>query len=99
MSVALRDVRVLADLLAAHDDWDVGGHAYAAEHDRAYGAVRTADNWFSEMFMAVGDAAEERRAAALPLIAGDPSRMVDVGMSGPDTPVDDSARRRFFGLD
>lgn len=97
MSLTLRDVRVLSQLLAASDDWDAAGHAYAAEHDRCYRIVRTADDWFSEVFMAVGSAADERRDAALPLIAADPMRMVDVGMSGPEAPSDEQARRRFFG--
>jgi 2-polyprenyl-6-methoxyphenol hydroxylase-like FAD-dependent oxidoreductase len=97
MSVALRDARVLRDLLAATDDWDAAGHAYAAEHDRIYGIVHRADGWFEQLFMEMGPDADERRARALPLLAADPTRAVDVPSSGPESPCDETARRRFFG--
>jgi menaquinone-9 beta-reductase len=97
MSLTLRDARTLADCLSASDDWDAAGHAYAAAHDRYAEVVRTADGWFSDLFMAVSAAADARRLAALPLLAADPTRMIDVPNSGPDLPIDDTARRRFFG--
>ncbi len=96
MSLTLRDARVLRDALLADDDWSRAGHAYAAEHDRYYAIVHRADGWYSDMFMELGPVADERRARALPLLAADPSRAVDVGMSGPEAPHDDAARRRFF---
>jgi 2-polyprenyl-6-methoxyphenol hydroxylase-like FAD-dependent oxidoreductase len=97
MSLTLRDARTLADCLSASDDWDAAGHAYAAAHDRYAEVVRTADGWFSDLFMAVGAVADARRLAALPLIAADPTRLVDVPNSGPNLPIDDTTRRRFFG--
>lgn len=97
MSLTLRDARTLADCLSASDDWDAAGHAYAAAHDRYADVVRTADGWFSDLFMAVGAAADARRLVALPLLAADPTRFVDVPNSGPDLPINDTARRRFFG--
>jgi 2-polyprenyl-6-methoxyphenol hydroxylase-like FAD-dependent oxidoreductase len=99
MSMALRGARVLADALSAAEDWDAAGHAYAAEHDRVYGIVHRADGWFQQLFMEVGPEAEERRARALPLLALDPTRGVDVPSSGPESPSDEAARRRFFGED
>src|SRR5207245_1348633 len=38
-SLTLRDVRVLRDHLLANDDWNKAAEAYAAEHDRYYGAL------------------------------------------------------------
>jgi 2-polyprenyl-6-methoxyphenol hydroxylase-like FAD-dependent oxidoreductase len=97
MSLTLRDARTLAERLAADDDWERAGHAYAAEHDRYAEIVRRADGWFSELFMTVGAEADARRTRALPLIAEDPTRFVDVPMSGPDIGIDDRSRRRFLG--
>jgi hypothetical protein len=34
---------------------------------------------------------------ALPLIMADPTRIPDHIMSGPELPIDDSVRARFFG--
>ncbi len=97
MSLTLRDVRVLRDALLAHDDWEAAGHAYADAHDRHYGIVHRADGWYRDVFMEIGPEADERRSRALPLFAQDPSRIVDVAMSGPEAPHDDDARRRFYG--
>jgi 2-polyprenyl-6-methoxyphenol hydroxylase-like FAD-dependent oxidoreductase len=99
MSMALRGARVLRDALCATDDWDAAGHAYASEHDRVYAIVHRADGWFEELFMEMGDEADARRARAFPLLAMDPTRAVDVPSSGPESPCDETARRRFFGED
>jgi 2-polyprenyl-6-methoxyphenol hydroxylase-like FAD-dependent oxidoreductase len=97
MSITLRDVRALRDALLAERDWDAAGHAYAAEHDRHYGAVHVTDGWVSDVFMELGPEADARRARALPLLVQDPTRFPDVAFSGPEAPHDDSVRRRFFG--
>lgn len=97
MSLGLRGARVLRDVLSASDDWDAAGHAYAKEIRRVYDVVRRADRWFEQLFMDVGPEAEERRARALPLLAGDLTRAIDVPHSGPESPCDERARRRFFG--
>lgn len=99
MSLTLRDVRTLRDCLSADDDWDAAAHAYAREHDRYATVVRTADDWGSQLFIEPGPEADARREVALPLLAADPTRMVDVATSGPDMPIDDTTRRRFFGED
>jgi hypothetical protein len=49
--------------------------------------------------MEMGPEADARRARALPLLALDPTRAVDVPISGPESPCDEAARRRFFGED
>ena len=97
MSLTLRDARVLRDALLATDDWDTAGHAYAAEHDAYFARVHRADTWFADIFMDVGPAADARRERALPLILADPTRICDVPHSGPESPCDETARRRFFG--
>jgi 2-polyprenyl-6-methoxyphenol hydroxylase-like FAD-dependent oxidoreductase len=97
LCLTLRDVRVLQDYLLSHENWDEAGHAYAEAHDRHYGVIHTIDNWLSQMFFEIGSVAEARRAKALPLIARDPTRMLDHGVSGPELPADETVRRRFFG--
>lgn len=99
LSMTLRDVRVLRDHLLANEDWDAAGHAYAKEHDRHCGAVHTVVEWYTELFLATGPEADARRARALPLIAEDPTRQPDLLFSGPDMPVDQCTRQRFFGED
>jgi menaquinone-9 beta-reductase len=96
--LTLRGVRALRDRLLANENWDVAGHEYSEEHDRFYGVIHDVTTWFHQMFMESGPEADARRAKAMPLIAGDPTRVPDHGMSGPDIPFEkDTARARFFG--
>ena len=97
LSLTLRDVRVLRDQLLSQNDWDAAGHAYAEEHDRYFNVIHVTNNWLAEMLYATGPEAEARRAKALPLIAQDPSRRPDHAWSGPDLPLNETVRRRFFG--
>jgi 2-polyprenyl-6-methoxyphenol hydroxylase-like FAD-dependent oxidoreductase len=97
LSLTLRDARVLRDQLCAQDDWEAACHAYAAEHDRYYGVIHTVDNWLTELYLALGPEAEARRARALPLIAQDVTRVPDHIISGPDLPLHETVRQRFFG--
>jgi 2-polyprenyl-6-methoxyphenol hydroxylase-like FAD-dependent oxidoreductase len=97
LSLTVRDVRILRDHLLKHENWDEAGHTYAEEHDRHYGVIHTVDNWLSQMLFAIGSEAEACRARALPLIAQDPTRMLDHGLCGPDWPLNEMVRRRFFG--
>jgi 2-polyprenyl-6-methoxyphenol hydroxylase-like FAD-dependent oxidoreductase len=97
LSLTVRDVRMLRDCLLSHADWDEAGHAYAAEHDRYYGALHTATGWFWDLFFETGPEADARRAQAFPLIAQDPSRIPDFTVSGPEVPLDETVRKRFFG--
>ena len=98
-SLTVRDVRVLRDQLLAHRDWDTAGHAYAVEHDRYHGAVHELCGWVYKIFYEHGPEAEARRARAMPLLAQDATRMPDVLLSGPEIPLGETARRRFFGED
>ncbi len=97
LSLTLRDVRVLRDLLASHDDWDAVGHAYAQEHDRHFNVINTVNNYQTELFFAAGAEADARRMTALPLMMQEPTRRLDHNWSGPDLPLDETVRRRFFG--
>ena len=98
MALTLRDVHLLRDALVSNDDWDAAGHAYAEDHDRQFGDLHTAESWFTGLFMEPGPAADVRRAKALPQVAMDPTRVPDTFFSGPGSaPVDETARRRFFG--
>ncbi len=97
LSLTLRDVRVLRDALLGAEDWDQAGHQYAREHDRYYGAVHTWEDWCTSFFYDRGDQAGARRAKAIPLMMEDPSRFPDHLYSGPELPLDEGVRRRFFG--
>jgi 2-polyprenyl-6-methoxyphenol hydroxylase-like FAD-dependent oxidoreductase len=99
LSLTLRDVRVLRDQLLATADWDGAAHAYADDHDRYYGALRTVIGWRRELYFERGHEADARRARAFPRLAQEPERSPDLLGLGPDSPIDDVARRRFFGED
>lgn len=96
LSLTLRDVRVLRDLLLAMADWDAAGHQYAAAHDQYYGALHTITSWLREVRYGLGPEADRIRAHALPRLAdGSGPDLVGVG---PDFPVDEHARIRFLGV-
>jgi 2-polyprenyl-6-methoxyphenol hydroxylase-like FAD-dependent oxidoreductase len=97
LSLTLRDARALRDALSMDDDWEAAGHVYAGGHDRYYGVLHTVEDWLTQFFYETGPTADARRAKAFPLIAQDRTRMPDTFLSGPDHPVDDLMRRRFFG--
>jgi 2-polyprenyl-6-methoxyphenol hydroxylase-like FAD-dependent oxidoreductase len=101
LSLTLRDVRVLRDqlLLRAEPDWDAAGHAYAAEHDRYYDALRRLTGWMRTLFYDPGPEAGALRARALPRLAEDRGRAPDIVGVGPEALSDEDARRRLFGQD
>src|SRR5207249_12219667 len=98
MPLTLRDARILRDALVADDDSNAAGHAYAEGHDRHFRDLHTAESWSTAIFMEPGPEADARRAKALPQLALDQTRVPDIFFSGPGSaPVDETARRRFFG--
>lgn len=99
LSLALRYVRVLRDHLLAGDDWDAAGHAHAAEHDKHYGAIHRITGWTRTLMYDPAPEAMAIRARALPRLAAEPSRRLDLLGLGPDGPSDDAARRRLFAED
>jgi hypothetical protein len=90
---------VLTDCLVTTGDWGAAGHAYAAEHDRYYGALRAIIGWMRELYYERGPEADARRARVLPRLAREPERAPDLRRDGPDAPSDEAARRRFFCKD
>ena len=97
LSLALRDARVLRDHLLANSNWDQAGHAYADEHGTYFHNCHTSSVWFRQVFQEQSPEAALRRQKALPLITEDPMRVPDHIFSGPEMPLDDSVRARFFG--
>ena len=97
LSLVLRDVRTLSEKLLSNNHWDTAGNEYASEHRRYFSAIHTSCGWLRQMFQEQGPEADQRRAIALPLIASDPTRIPDHIMSGPELPIDDNVRSRFFG--
>lgn len=99
LALSMRDARVLADALMVHDDWEAAGHAYAAEHDRAYGVLHKVNNWYAELFMDPSPAGEAKRKRALPRISAEPDRVPLHQYCGPELDAGEKVRRRFLGED
>ncbi|MDP9237100.1 MAG: FAD-dependent monooxygenase [Chloroflexota bacterium] len=97
LALTLRDARTLRDALTSNDDWDDAGRAYAGEHDRYFHVLHTVEDWLTQFFYETGPEADARRGRAFPLMAEDPTRQPDALFSGPDHPITDTMRRRFFG--
>jgi 2-polyprenyl-6-methoxyphenol hydroxylase-like FAD-dependent oxidoreductase len=97
LSLTLRDVRVLTDNLLTEEDWDAAGHRYAVAHDHHFNVERTVGQWFFDLFLGRGEAADRRRERTFPLLMSEPERVPDHGVSGPDLPFHEDVRRRFFG--
>ena len=97
MSLTARDVRVLRDSLLGISDWDRAGHAYAVEHDSYFHRCHKAVQMLRTVFQEQSPEAALIRQRALPLIQEDPTRVPDHLMGGPELPIDDSVRARFFG--
>jgi 2-polyprenyl-6-methoxyphenol hydroxylase-like FAD-dependent oxidoreductase len=100
LSLTLGAVRRLRDALLANSDWEKAGHEYADAVDKMWEPIRIVEHWFTRLFMEQTPEANADRSRALPLIGSDPERVHDALNSGPDfAPVDEAARRRFFGED
>jgi menaquinone-9 beta-reductase len=97
MSLTLRDARVLRDALFGHSDCNQAGRSYAEQHDRYFQRIHNVSQWFRELFQERGPEADARRQRALPQIAEDISRVPDHLFGGPELPLDETARARFFG--
>ena len=97
LGLALRDVRVLSELLAAESSWDAAAHAYAEEHDRYFGTVHRLLGWMVELFYEPGPEAAARRVRAFARMAEDPSRAPDIPGLGPECPSDEAAYYNLFG--
>jgi len=99
MSLSLRDARVLRDALLGDSDWDQAGHLYAEQHDIYFHRLHTVCVWMRKLFQEQGPEADARRQTAMPRIVDDLSRVPDHLFGGPELPMDESVRARFFGED
>jgi 2-polyprenyl-6-methoxyphenol hydroxylase-like FAD-dependent oxidoreductase len=97
VSLTFRDARVLCDQLLDNEDWDIAGHEYAEQHDKYFGVCITVQEWNDRLLTETGEKADARREKAFSSWRTDPSRRLDTGHSGPNHPVDETVRRRFFG--
>ena len=71
--------------------------SWATEHDQYWETMLTCTRWFGQMYYDTSADAAERRMTALPLIAQDETRIPDHIISGPDLPLNETVRKRFFG--
>jgi 2-polyprenyl-6-methoxyphenol hydroxylase-like FAD-dependent oxidoreductase len=99
LSLTLRDVRVLSNLLLREVDWHAASHAYAAEHDRYFGSLHRQVGWMTQLLYEPGPVAAARRERAFARLAEDPRRALDIPGLGPESPNDDAAYRNLFGED
>jgi menaquinone-9 beta-reductase len=97
MSLSLRAARTLRDALLSNSDWEAAGNDYAKQQDVNFRRCTTAASWFRAVFQEQTPEAATRRARALPRIVEDPTRVPDHLFSGPELPLDDSVRSRFYG--
>ena len=97
LSFALRAARVLRDELTNNSNWDASGHRFAEQHRQYFRTCHTVEGWSRSLFQDPSPEAAALRARAMPLIAEDPTRVPDHIFSGPDLPLDDHVRARFFG--
>jgi len=97
LNLTLRDVRILRDELSRNPDWDAAGHRYAEQHGEYFKNCHTVEGWLRTLFQDPSPAAAAARQRAMPLIGQDPTRVPDHLFSGPDLPVSESVRARFFG--
>jgi 2-polyprenyl-6-methoxyphenol hydroxylase-like FAD-dependent oxidoreductase len=97
MSLTLRDARVLRDALLQDSDWERAGHSYATQHDSYFKNIHTVCCWLRSLFQEQGTQADARRQKAMPKIMEDMTRVPDHLFGGPELPLDETVRSRFFG--
>lgn len=97
LSFALRAARVLRDELTNNSDWKIAGNLYAEQHRQSFLACHAVEGWIRTLFQDTSPEAAALRARTMPLIAEDPTRVPDHIFSGPDMPLNEQVRARFFG--
>ena len=97
LSMALANTRELRDQLIKHDDWNEAGEAYAAAWRQLHDTIHTAEAWATRLLLETGPEADKRRLQAFSLWRDDRTRNPDTFLSGPVQPLDETARRRYFG--
>ena len=63
----------------------------------SFRACHTVEGWYAQFFKIPSPESAALRAKAMPLIAEDPTRVPDHILSGPDLPLNEKVRARFFG--
>ena len=97
LSFAMHAARVLRDELTNNSDWEAAGHRYAEQHQRSFHACHMVEGWLRTLFQDPSPEAAALRTRTMPLIAEDPTRVPDHIFSGPDLPLSEHVRARFFG--
>jgi 2-polyprenyl-6-methoxyphenol hydroxylase-like FAD-dependent oxidoreductase len=97
LSFAMHAARVLRDELTNNSDWEAAGHRYAEQHQRSFHACHVVEGWIRTLFQDPLPEAAALRTRTMPLIAKDPTRVPDHIFSGPDLPLNEQVRARFFG--
>ncbi|HXY51803.1 MAG TPA: NAD(P)/FAD-dependent oxidoreductase [Terriglobales bacterium] len=97
LSFAMHAARVLRDELTNNSDWEAAGHRYAEQHRRSFQACHVVEGWLRTLFQDPSPEAAGLRKRTMPLIAEDPTRVPDHIFSGPDLPLNEQVRARFFG--
>lgn len=97
LSLALANARELRDRLLEYDDWNEAGEAYAEAWWQLHQTIHTAETWATMLMLETGPEADERRRRAFSLWREDRTRNPDTFLSGPVRPLDEAARRRYFG--
>ncbi|MGD0416786.1 MAG: NAD(P)/FAD-dependent oxidoreductase [Terriglobales bacterium] len=97
LSFAMYAARVLRDELTNNSDWEVAGHRYAEQHRRSFHACHVVEGWFRTLFQDPSPEPAALRTRVMPLIAEDPTRVPDHIFSGPNMPLNEQVRARFFG--
>ena len=97
LSLALRGSRILRDELSKDSDWAAGANRYAEQQGRYSRACVTVEGWMRTLFQDPSPESTRLRERAMPLIAQDPTRVPDHIFSGPELPINDEVRARFFG--
>jgi len=65
LSLALRDARVLRDLLLTEKNWELAAHQYATEHDQYFDSIHHLTNWMTMLMYEPGTIAAARRERSL----------------------------------
>lgn len=96
MSLVLRDIRILRKKLAAHNDWDEAGHAYAAEQNRAFMKLRELETFLTDWLFETGEEADGRRARVQPRLSQIDPNALNLSGYGPEVPFDENVREYLF---
>ena len=96
LGLAIHDAKLLSECMIANENWEEAGNAFARQHDRDFGIIHGFENWMTEVLLQTGPEADARRERILPMWGEDPSRNPEPIFNGPNEPLDEKVRKRFF---